>query len=211
MRYDDIVIATHNPLVGLSGFAGATLFQTKLALYTSYVDRRTGAERRSARRAVVGYQQSRTTTFASNRTSDFDVVIFGGEDHKTGQQEDTENCYRRLEDRLTAIVPRVELTHRWSGQVIETPDGLPYIGQSAEHQYAATGYAGNGLTFGTLAGHHDLGRHPRTIESLGGAVRSEPEGPDPRTLGLPQGERRLSVLHDSRPLRGTRGAARFVP
>ena len=46
----------------------------------------------------------------------------------------------------------VELTHRWSGQVIETPDGLPYIGQSAEHQYSATGYAGNGLTFGTLAG-----------------------------------------------------------
>ena len=42
--------------------------------------------------------------------------------------------------------------HRWSGQVIETPDGLPYIGQSAEHQHSATGFAGNGLTFGTLAG-----------------------------------------------------------
>jgi Rieske Fe-S protein len=46
----------------------------------------------------------------------------------------------------------VSVTHRWSGQVIETPDGLPYIGQSADHQYAATGYAGNGLTFGTLGG-----------------------------------------------------------
>ena len=34
---EDIVIATHNPLVGLAGLAGATLFQTKLALYTSYV------------------------------------------------------------------------------------------------------------------------------------------------------------------------------
>ena len=44
------------------------------------------------------------------------------------------------------------MTHRWSGQVIETPDGLPYIGQSGEHQYSSTGYAGNGLTFGTLAG-----------------------------------------------------------
>ena len=33
----DIVIATHNPLVGLSSVASATLFQTKLALYTSYV------------------------------------------------------------------------------------------------------------------------------------------------------------------------------
>ncbi len=29
---------------------------------------------------------------------------------------------------------------------------IPYIGSSAEHQYSATGYAGNGLTFGTLAG-----------------------------------------------------------
>ena len=49
-------------------------------------------------------------------------------------------------------MPRVDVTHRWSGQVIETPDGLPYIGHIADHQYAATGYAGNGMTFGTLAG-----------------------------------------------------------
>ena len=34
---EDVVIATHNPLVGFGGMAGATLFQTKLALYTSYV------------------------------------------------------------------------------------------------------------------------------------------------------------------------------
>ncbi len=79
-------------------------------------------------------------------------MIFGGKDHKTGQQEDTEDCYRGLEQRLAAMIPRVDLTHRWSGQVIGTPDGLPYIGQNAEHQYTATGYAGNGLTFGTLAG-----------------------------------------------------------
>jgi Rieske Fe-S protein len=83
---------------------------------------------------------------------DFDVVIFGGEDHKTGQEGDTLACYRRLQERLTTILPRVEVTHRWSGQVIATPDGLPYIGSIADHQYASTGYVGNGLTFGTLAG-----------------------------------------------------------
>jgi Rieske Fe-S protein len=44
----------------------------------------------------------------------------------------------------------VEIGERWSAQVIETPDGLPYIGPTAEGQYAATGFAGNGLTFGTL-------------------------------------------------------------
>ena len=80
------------------------------------------------------------------------MVIFGGEDHKTGQVADTEACYRRLEEALVAIAPGIELTHRWSGQVIETPDGLPYIGSTADHQFAATGFSGNGLTFGTLAG-----------------------------------------------------------
>ncbi len=43
------------------------------------------------------------------------------------------------------------MTHEWSGQVIETTDGLPLIGEVADGQYVATGYAGNGMTFGTLA------------------------------------------------------------
>jgi Rieske Fe-S protein len=50
-----------------------------------------------------------------------------------------------------ALLPDVDVTHRWSAQVIETPDGLPYIGEAAAHQYSATGYAGNGMTFGTVA------------------------------------------------------------
>ena len=33
----DVVLATHNPLIGVSGLFSAALFQTKLALYTSYV------------------------------------------------------------------------------------------------------------------------------------------------------------------------------
>lgn len=146
----DVVIATHNPLVGNTSSTSAALFQTKLALYTSYV---------IAGRVPKGivpdalwwdtgdpYGYLRVDPHPS-----YDVVIYGGEDHKTGQVSDTVACYARLEQRLATLIPQVELTHRWSGQVIETPDGLPYIGLSAEHQYSATGYAGNGLTFGTLA------------------------------------------------------------
>jgi glycine/D-amino acid oxidase-like deaminating enzyme/nitrite reductase/ring-hydroxylating ferredoxin subunit len=148
---DDIVIATHNPLVGLKGLAGATLFQTKLALYTSYVV----AARVDRGRVPDALWWDTSDPYFYLRVEprhDHDVVVFGGQDHKTGQEDDTEACYRKLESRLRAIVADVKLTHRWSGQVIETPDGLPYIGESAEHQYTATGYAGNGLTFGTLAG-----------------------------------------------------------
>jgi len=150
VRCEDIVIATHNPLVGLAGLAGATLFQTKLALYTSYVI----AGRVPGGTVPDALWWDTSDPYYYLRVEphrEFDAVVFGGEDHKTGQQDDTRSCYERLERRLTAIVPGVEVTHHWSGQVIETPDGLPYIGQMAEHQYAATGYAGNGLTFGTVA------------------------------------------------------------
>lgn len=146
----DVVIATHNPLVGFGGTAGAALFQTKLALYTSYVV--AGRVERGTVFDALWWDTSDPYFFLRVEPHrDFDVVIFGGQDHKTGQQDDTTACFQRLEERLRAIVPNVELTHRWSGQVIETPDGLPYIGQSADHQYSATGYSGNGLTFGTLS------------------------------------------------------------
>ena len=148
---DDVIIATHNPLVGFRGLAGATLFQTKLALYTSYVI--AGRVARGTVPDALWWDTGDPYCYLRIEPHrDHDLVIFGGEDHKTGQQDDTNVCFRRLEGRLRAIVDAVDVTHRWSGQVIETPDGLPYIGQSAEHQHSATGYAGNGLTFGTLAG-----------------------------------------------------------
>ena len=50
------------------------------------------------------------------------------------------------------MISDVDIVHHWSGQVIETPDGLPYIGATADHQFAATGFSGNGMTFGTLGG-----------------------------------------------------------
>lgn len=148
---DDVVIATHNPLVGFGSVAGATLFQTKLALYTSYVV--AGRVPRGTVPDALWWDTADPYTYVRvDPQADHDVVIFGGEDHKTGQTPDTEACFQRLENRLRALLPNAVVTHRWSGQVIETPDGLPYIGQSAEHQYSATGFAGNGLTFGTLAG-----------------------------------------------------------
>jgi Rieske Fe-S protein len=50
------------------------------------------------------------------------------------------------------MIGGIDVTNRWSGQVIETPDGLPYIGEAAARQFVGTGFSGNGMTFGTLAG-----------------------------------------------------------
>lgn len=150
LRAQDLVIATHNPLVGVSSTTGAALFQTKLALYTSYIVAGQVAAGRVPD-ALFWDTGDPYRYLRVERHHDYDLVILGGEDHKTGQVTDTASCYERLERALASKVSDVRLTHRWSGQVIETPDGLPYIGPTAEHQYTATGFSGNGLTFGTLS------------------------------------------------------------
>ncbi len=105
---EDVVIATHNPLVGFGGMAGATLFQTKLALYTSYVI--AGRVARGVVPDALWWDTADPYQFLRVEPHrDHDVVIFGGEDHKTGQQEDTEACYRRLEEQLRAIVPHCRI------------------------------------------------------------------------------------------------------
>jgi glycine/D-amino acid oxidase-like deaminating enzyme/nitrite reductase/ring-hydroxylating ferredoxin subunit len=144
-----LVLATHTPLQGTTGTMSALLFQTKLALYTSYAIAGKIEKGRLPRACFWDngdpYDYLRTEPHA-----DHDYVIFGGEDHKTGQVEDTEACFRRLEQRLRTYLPEIKIDHRWSGQVIATNDGLPFIGETAEKQFAATGFAGNGMTFGTL-------------------------------------------------------------
>jgi Rieske Fe-S protein len=80
-----------------------------------------------------------------------DYAILGGEDHKTGQGENSEVRYQRLEDALREIAPEAIVDHHWSGQVIETNDGVPFIGEISPGQFIATGFSGNGMTFGTVA------------------------------------------------------------
>jgi glycine/D-amino acid oxidase-like deaminating enzyme/nitrite reductase/ring-hydroxylating ferredoxin subunit len=144
-----VVLATHTPLTGKTNIASATLFQTKLFLYTSYVIGaklpRASAESASYWDTGDPYDYLRVDDRARDQ-----YAIFGGEDHKTGQITDPERAYRALESRLKALFPKAKIDARWSGQVVETPDGLPFIGETANRQFAATGFAGNGMTFGTL-------------------------------------------------------------
>jgi glycine/D-amino acid oxidase-like deaminating enzyme/nitrite reductase/ring-hydroxylating ferredoxin subunit len=149
MRCDYLVMATHNPLVGIAGLMGATLFQSKLSLYSSYA---IGAKISSGQLPEAAFWDiSEPYNYLRvDRHPGFDYAILGGEDHKTGQAPDTVEPYRRLEDRLLRFIPDAKIDHHWSGQVIDTNDGLPFIGELVEKQFGATGFAGNGMTFGTL-------------------------------------------------------------
>ena len=79
-----------------------------------------------------------------DRHADNDYAIFGGEDCKTGQEENPQLVFTRLEAKLKTLLPQAEVQHRWLGQVIETNDGLPFIGESAPYRrrFAACASAG---------------------------------------------------------------------
>lgn len=146
-----VVIATDVPLSGLSNLASATLLQTKFSPYTSYV---IGAKLPpNTAPAALFWDTSRPYYYLRvDHHLLEDYVIFGGNDHKTGQAERTSDNFVDLETTLHRFLPTACVDRRWSGQVLESHDGLPLIGQVVQRQFVATGFSGNGLTFGTLAG-----------------------------------------------------------
>ena len=86
----------------------------------------------------------------------YDTVLIGGEDHKTGQNHEPEACWARLEHWARSRIPiKGSVEQRWSGQVIETIDGVAFIGRNpmdADNVYISTGDCGMGMTHGTIAG-----------------------------------------------------------
>jgi glycine/D-amino acid oxidase-like deaminating enzyme len=138
-----VIVASHVPV------NNRVAIQTKLAAYRTYVltavvDAPLGALAFDTERP---YHYLRT-----HHTHGRTWLIAGGEDHRTGAGEERE-AFLRLAAYLKRRFPDTSVVHRWSGQIVEPVDGLPYIGRNAleSNVYVATGYAGNGLTYATLA------------------------------------------------------------
>lgn len=82
-----------------------------------------------------------------------DIVIIGGEDHKTGQNTSTQKSFKQLEKWARKHVPSLkEVVARWSGQIMEPVDSLGFLGKDPleNHLFLITGDSGNGLTHTTI-------------------------------------------------------------
>ena len=144
-----VIIATNSPINDL------VAIHTKQAAYMTYV-----LGLRIPKRSVVPalywdtadpYHYVRVLT----RRGTSDLLIVGGEDHKTGQADDTGERHQRLEAWARPRFPMAEdVEYAWGGQVLEPVDRVAFIGRNpldADNVYVATGDAGMGLTHGTIA------------------------------------------------------------
>ena len=144
-----IVVATNTPVNDL------VAIHTKQAAYQTYV---IGARipRGSITRALYWdtpdpYHYVRIQELDENS----ELLIVGGEDHKTGQEDDADTRFSNLEHWTRERFPVDDIVYRWSGEVMEPVDGLAFIGRNPldkDNVYIATGDSGNGMTHGTIAG-----------------------------------------------------------
>ncbi|MBD0278732.1 MAG: FAD-dependent oxidoreductase [Flavisolibacter sp.] len=146
IRAHQLIYATHLP-------PGINLLHFRCAPYRSYAMAVTLADGTYP----DGLAYDMYDPYHYYRTQDVDgkkYLIVGGEDHKTGHNKNTEECFRHLESYVRKYYQIESIAYKWSSQYFEPSDGLAYIGLLPGHSerlYVATGYSGNGITYSHIA------------------------------------------------------------
>jgi glycine/D-amino acid oxidase-like deaminating enzyme/nitrite reductase/ring-hydroxylating ferredoxin subunit len=162
VKADAVVVATFTPINDM------VVMHTKQAPYRTYVvaaKYKKGklpealwwdSGDKESKWSIEPYHYVRTQTYDEI----YNLLIVGGEDHKTGQSENggyTESeRFNRLEEWMIKNFPHTEeIVFRWSGQIIEPVDTLAFIGKNpmdSDNIYIITGHSGNGMTTAGIAG-----------------------------------------------------------
>ncbi len=146
IRANHVIVATHTPINDVA------VLHSKQAAYRTYALGLAIDEPIDALCWDLDepYHYLRT---ALDSTTGQPLLIVGGEDHRVGQELDTAQHWRRLEDWARERFPSVgDVVRQWSGEVFETSDGLAFIGRNPgqERIFVLTGVSGNGLSYAGL-------------------------------------------------------------
>jgi glycine/D-amino acid oxidase-like deaminating enzyme/nitrite reductase/ring-hydroxylating ferredoxin subunit len=96
-----------------------------------------------------------TRSIRSHPVAGGEMLIVGGEGHKTGQGGDTLARYQALERFAREHWEVESIEYQWASQDNESVDHVPYVGKLAPHSkrlYTATGFKKWGLAQGVAAG-----------------------------------------------------------
>lgn len=154
IRARHVVLATHTP------FNDRVVMHTKQAGYRTYVIGM-HVPRGSVPRILLWntgdpyyYVRLETPPSATGDKFEDDILVVGGADHKTGQDEHPEHRYDEIERWTREHFPTAHtVAYRWSGEVMEPSDGLAYLGRNPmddDNVYLITGDSGNGMTHCTI-------------------------------------------------------------
>jgi glycine/D-amino acid oxidase-like deaminating enzyme/nitrite reductase/ring-hydroxylating ferredoxin subunit len=146
VQADQVVLATHTPL-------GIHLVQANMQVVREYGIATTmhDAEPEPGIYWCVGAQRYSLRTFSEYERT---YLVAVGSCHAAGLPGIGQERYDRLIAFARDQFPLAPVEYRWSAQRYRSKDKLPFIGRNvdARNTYIATGFSGDGLVYGTLAG-----------------------------------------------------------
>lgn len=157
VRVDQLVMATNVPLQKLVVIDRLEPYRTyamAFSIPTSSISTSNAPEDQNALWWDTDdpYHYIRVTP---SKKEGYSLLIVGGEDEKVGQHDDADDRYKRLERWTRARWSAVEgVEYRWSGQVIDSHDGIAHIGLNpgTKNVYIHSGDNGDGLTYAAIGG-----------------------------------------------------------
>lgn len=148
IKAPNVIIATHYPFYDGNGLYFSRIYPDRsYAIGITISDQYPGGMYISAEDPGRSY---RSHPMDDGR----ELIIVGGEHHKTGQGEDISIHYQNLINTANDIFSVNEILYRWSAQDYTTMDQVPYIGPLNSKDpglYVATGYRKWGMTNATAA------------------------------------------------------------
>ena len=142
----EVVIATHYPTLDRGGFFARLSAERSYALGLRV--------RGPVPRGMFLSTESPSHSVRSTPHDGGELLIVGGESHKTGTGGDTTERYARLEAWARERFDVESVEYRWSAQDAMPLDGIPYVGRlspAARHLWTASGFKKWGMTNGAAA------------------------------------------------------------
>jgi len=139
---DKLIIASHYPCYNKHG-----LYFTRIYPERSYVVAIKAKENYPGGMYITAEEPGRS--LRSQISDKGELILVGGEHHKTGQGVDTVKHYEALIDFANETFTVEDIPYRWSTQDCMTMDGLPFAGHftsQTPNMYVATGYGKWGMT-----------------------------------------------------------------
>lgn len=144
---DKVIIASHYPFYNKHGMYFARIYtERSYALGVKVKEKYPGGMYITA--------EDPAKSIRSQITDQGELLIIGGEHHKTGQGKDTIDHYKALIAFSKDYFTVEDIPYRWSTQDCMTVDDVPYIGQYTKdtpNLYVATGYRKWGMTNSTVS------------------------------------------------------------
>ncbi|MCC5912438.1 MAG: FAD-dependent oxidoreductase [Clostridiaceae bacterium] len=143
----NIIIASHFPFYDLPGLYFARIYNER-----SYI---LGVKiQESFPEGMFINAENPTRSLRSQKFEGGELILVGGEHHKTGHGNNTSVHYENLNNFASDVFQVQDVLYRWSTQDCMTMDGIPYIGRltaSTPNIYVATGFCKWGMTNSTVS------------------------------------------------------------